>query len=288
VPLAADQDVVEAELVDAEPPRAAATRKLEAPRPKPFKKKRKAAGGDNAVLIIGLVGGGVVALAVVAVLYVFVFRSREKAPPGEAPNAWVAQPNAPRGPMGQPPGNGPGQPQGNPPAQGNPPPANPAPQADPGAQPGAMEITLSNGRATTRGFKQAFLADYQFTGGGPRPGQFYFWIIKSASGRSYECQLHLVHLHNSGTMEADSFGIAAADHGPFETYVEVGDLIQTPLSRPRQRVSNTITMTVQQGGGPPFGPGANGQPPGMPGMPGMPQPPGGLPRPPFGRPGGRP
>lgn len=96
----------------------------------------------------------------------------------------------------------------------------PAPPGRPTPQPGAIQIKLSAGTALPQslptGTAMGFSVDYEFVSGRPDASAEYFWVIKSAQGRTVK---QSVHLGPRGTLQGFVLEFQP-EHGPFQTCLE--------------------------------------------------------------------
>jgi hypothetical protein len=126
---------------------------------------------------------------------------------------------------------------GRPPENNRPPGNNRPPEKNPEQK---FPVVLSNGRVGVAiGFRRSFTISYRFEEGGPGPGQHYFVVIKTPTGRA-EAQITPFRIAKEGTFHLQEIGFGARDDGPFEVHLETG--MPGPFG-PREVVSNTIKLS---------------------------------------------
>jgi hypothetical protein len=225
------------------------------PRPRRADDEDVRPGGNNALLIGLLAGGGVLALLFLMVCggvlaWVLYYGPAPNRPgpvakavapdPAPAPPANnFVPPNVPDNnpPQAAPPADPPG---GLPPLPGMPQP--PGASGNPrGNAPGNNQypVVLSNARVFRRGARLEASVDYRWVRGGPALGQHVFVIIRSGRN-TYEANIFPTHVRQEGTFNLTgiTFGIGGIDRGPYEFYLETG--LPGPFG-PRERLSNTVT-----------------------------------------------
>jgi hypothetical protein len=201
-----------------------------------------ASSGSSAMLIVFGVLAIFLVLVIVAggILFWLVNRATSRrpaagaAPPAVAANPWQPQDHA----APQNAGNAPAD-KGSANATNN---ANNANAVHPNAN-GAIQIELSDARASTQGIRKGFSVSYKFTSGRPQPGVWLHWVIQSPDGHKYVDQLHHFDLGTSVTLSGTAFDVGGGARGPFEMWIEMGS--PSPFAQ-RTVVSNTITASEAQ------------------------------------------